>query len=441
MPGVLPVLNKKVVEFALKTALALNCQIAQRSVFARKNYFYPDLPKGYQISQYEKPLAENGWIEIELNGTKKKIGIIRVHMEEDAGKLVHSEDFARAEYSYVDYNRTGVPLMEIVSAPDLRTPEEAGAYIRQLRNILVYLGVCDGNMQEGSLRCDANVSVRAKGSMEFGTRTELKNMNSFRNLQRALAYEIERQIKVINNGGEVVQETRLWDEATGKTMGMRGKEEAHDYRYFPDPDLIPIEVNENWIKEIKNSLPELPTQKKERFIKNYGLSEYDAGVLTQDKELADYFEAVVKNGAPAKWASNWIMNELLRELNAEEKSARDCPVSPEQLASLYKMIEKATISQKIAKTTFIEMYKSGKTAEQVVKEKGLEQLSDDAEIKKLVEEVVQENPKELEQYLAGKDKLLGFFVGQLMKKTQGKANPQLVNQLLKEYLTKLKEGK
>jgi len=441
MPGVLPVLNKKVVEFALKTALALNCQIAKRSIFARKNYFYPDLPKGYQISQYEKPLAENGWIEIELNGAKKKISIIRIHMEEDAGKLVHSEDFARAEYSYVDYNRTGVPLMEIVSAPDLRTPEDAGEYMRQLRNILVYLGVCDGNMQEGSLRCDANVSVRPKGSMQFGTRAELKNMNSFRNIQRALAYEIERQIKIIKSGGEVVQETRLWDEANGKTIGMRGKEEAHDYRYFPDPDLIPIEVNENWILEVKNSLPELPTQKKERFISEFGITESEAGNLTQDKELSDYFESVVKNRAPAKWASNWIMNELLRELNAEERSAKNCPVAPEKLARLYQLIEKGAISQKIAKAVFIEMYQTGKEPDQVVKEKGLEQVSDDAEIRKVVVDVVQDNPKEVAEYLAGKDKLFGFFVGQVMKKTKGKANPQLVNQLLKERLTKLKEGK
>ena len=439
MPGVLPVLNKKVVEYTLRTALAFNCKIARRSIFARKNYFYPDLPKGYQISQYELPIAENGWVEIEVDGKKKRIGIKRIHMEEDAGKLVHAGDFARADYSYVDFNRTGVPLIEIVSEPDIRSPEEAGEYMRQLRNILVYLEVCDGNMQEGSLRCDANVSVRPKGSSEFGTRTEIKNMNSFRNIQRALAYEIERQIKVLESGGEVVQETRLWDEASGKTIGMRGKEEAHDYRYFPDPDLIPLEIDDAWIERVKNSLPELPGEKKQRFIQQYQIPEYDAGILTQDKDLADYFEAVVKQGAPAKWTSNWIMSELLRELNAQERSARDCPVSPAQLARLYQLIEKGTISQKIAKSVFIEMYQTGKDPEQVVKEQGLEQVSDEGAIAQIIDEVLRENPKQVEQYLSGKEKVRGFFIGQVMKKTQGKANPQLVNKLLDEKLKQLKE--
>jgi aspartyl-tRNA(Asn)/glutamyl-tRNA(Gln) amidotransferase subunit B len=440
MPGVLPVLNKKVVEFAMKTALAMGCTIAKRSIFARKNYFYPDLPKGYQISQYERPLAEHGCIEIEVNGARKRVGITRIHMEEDAGKLVHAGDFAHSACSYVDLNRTGVPLMEIVSEPDMRSPEEAAEYMKQLRNILVYLGVCDGNMQEGSLRCDANVSIMPKGSAKFGTRAELKNMNSFRNVARALAYEVERQTKLVESGGTVVQETRLWDEAAGKTVSMRSKEEAHDYRYFPDPDLIPIETSEEWIGKIRASLPELPAQKKERFMKEYGLPEYDAALLTQDKELADYLETVIKEGALAKWASNWIMGELLRELNAEEKTARQCPVKPEQLAGLYKLVENGQISSKIAKTVFSEMYKTGKSADEVVKEQGLTQVSDDSEIKKLVDDVIAENPKQLEQVLAGKDKLVGFFVGQIMKKSQGKANPQMVNDILAAKIKQLKGG-
>jgi len=441
MPGVLPVVNKKAIEFTMRAALAMHCTIAKKNVFARKNYFYPDLPKGYQISQYEFPLSKSGWIEIDLNGNKKKIGITRIHMEDDAGKLVHAGDFARAEHSYVDLNRTGVPLIEIVSEPDLRAPEEAAEYMRQLRNILVYLGVCDGNMQEGSLRCDANVSVRPQGSNKFGTRTELKNMNSFRHIQRALSYEIDRQIKLCECGEEVVQETRLWDEGGGKTIGMRGKEEAHDYRYFPDPDLIPMTIDNEWIESVRKSLPELPAQKKDRFIKNYGIPEYDAALLTQDKLLADYFEDVVKQGAPAKWASNWIMTELLRELNAEEKSAAECPVKPDQLAGLYRLIAGGTISGKIAKSVFADMYRTGKNAEDVVKEQGLTQLSDDAQIAKLVDEAIQESPKQVEQFLSGRDKLLGFFVGQVMKKSQGKANPQLVNKIVTDKLNRLKEGK
>jgi len=439
MPGVLPVLNKKAVEFAIRAALAMNCAIAEKSVFARKNYFYPDLPKGYQISMYERPFSTKGWLIIDAQGQKKKIGITRIHMEDDAGKLVHAGDFARAEFSYVDLNRTGVPLLEIVSEPDIRSPEEAAEYIRQLRNLLVYIGVCDGNMQEGSLRCDANVSVRPRGESRFGTRAELKNMNSFRNIQRALAYEIERQTRLCECGEAVVQETRLWDDASGKTMGMRGKEEAHDYRYFPDPDLIPIAVDRDWIEQVRKDLPELPGQKKDRFLKNYALPEYDAELLTQDKVLADYFESAIRQGAPPKWASNWIMTELLRELNAAEKSADQCPVTPEKLAGLHKLIEKGTISMKIAKSVFAEMYKTGKTAAAVVQEQGLVQLSDDSEILKMIDGALRENPKQLEQYLAGRDKLFGFFVGQIMKKSRGKANPGLVNKLLQEKLNKLKE--
>jgi len=439
MPGVLPVLNKKAVEFAIRAALAMNCRIEDRSVFARKNYFYPDLPKGYQISMYERPFCVKGWLDIDLNGAKKRIGITRIHMEDDAGKLIHAGDFAQAQSSYVDLNRTGVPLLEIVSEPDIRSPEEASEYMRQLRNILVYIGVCDGNMQEGSLRCDANVSVRPRGREKFGTRAELKNMNSFRNIQRAIAYEIERQVKVCDSGGEVIQETRLWDDAAGKTIGMRGKEEAHDYRYFPDPDLIPIAVDAAWVTQVKDNLPELPGRKKDRFVKDYGIPEYDAALLTQDKLLADYFETVIKEGAPAKWVSNWIMTELLRELNAEEKSASECPITPGQLAALHRLIEKGTISHKIAKGVFTEMYKTGRDAEDLVKAQGLMQVSDDSEINKMIDDAVSENPKQLEQFLAGKDKLFGFFVGQVMKKSSGKANPGLVNKLLAQKLDQLKK--
>jgi aspartyl-tRNA(Asn)/glutamyl-tRNA(Gln) amidotransferase subunit B len=438
MPGVLPVLNKQAVEFAIRASLAMNCSIADKSVFARKNYFYPDLPKGYQISMYERPFSVKGWLDVDVNGKKKRIGITRIHMEDDAGKLVHAGDFARAEHSYVDLNRTGVPLLEIVSEPDIRSPEEAAEYMRRLRNILVYIGVCDGNMQEGSLRCDANVSVRPKNESKFGTRAEIKNMNSFRNIQRAMAYEIERQIKLCECGEAVVQETRLWDDAAGKTMGMRGKEEAHDYRYFPDPDLIPIAVDKAWIEIVRKNLPELPLQKKERFIKDYQIPEYDAALLTQDKVLADYFETVIKEGAPAKWASNWIMTELLRELNTEEKSADQSPVKPSQLVELYRLIAKGTISTKIAKGVFESMYKTGKGPEALVKAQGLVQVSDDAEIGRMIDEVLKENPAQLEQFLSGKDKLFGFFIGQIMKKSQGKANPAMANKILAEKLNKLK---
>jgi len=439
MPGVLPVLNKRAVEFAIRASIALGCEIQDKSVFARKNYFYPDLPKGYQISMYERPFSTKGRLEIEVKGQKKTIGITRIHMEDDAGKLVHAGEFARAEFSFVDLNRTGTPLLEIVSEPDLRAPEEAVEYVKRLRNILVYIGVCDGNMQEGSLRCDANASVRARGETKFGTRTEIKNMNSFRNIERALAYEIERQTKLCQCGEQVVQETRLWDDEAGKTAGMRGKEEAHDYRYFPDPDLIPITVDQQWIEKVRGELPELPAGKKDRFVKDYGIPEYDAHLLTQDKTLADYFEDAIKEGAPAKWAANWIMTELLRELNAEEKTAGQSPVKPVQLAALFKLIDNGTISGKIGKSVFVQMYRTGREPGELVKEQGLTQVSDDAEIASMVEESIKENPKQLEQFLAGKDKLFGFFVGQVMNKSQGKANPGLVNKILAEKLSKLKE--
>ena len=433
MPGVLPVLNKKVVEFALKMALATHCRINTYSVFARKNYFYPDLPKGYQISQYEHPLAEEGWVEIEVNGYKKQIGIIRIHMEEDAGKLMHDP---HKPISYVDFNRTGVPLIEIVSKPDIRTPEEGVAYLKKLRSILRYLEICDGNMEEGSFRCDANISLRLVNTEKFGVRTELKNMNSFKHVQRALTYEIERQRSILEQGGKVIQETRLWDENKGITRSMRGKEEAHDYRYFPDPDLMPVVIDKDWIEEIRKTLPELPDVKKQRFKQVYGLPEYDAEVLTSEKDLAEYFERVVKWGSEAKLASNWVMSEVLRKLNEEKREIQECPVKPKDLAELLQLVQKGTISGKIAKTVFEEMYASGKPASQIVKEKGLIQITDQAVLQEIAQKIIESYPKEVEQYKAGKEKLLGFFVGQMMKQTKGKANPQLVNKIFKKLLQK-----
>ena len=433
MPGSLPVLNRRVVEFALKLALATHCEIARWSLFARKNYFYPDLPKGYQISQYEFPIARGGYIEIPTDdGGRKRIGITRIHMEEDAGKLIHDEE---KPYSYVDFNRTGVPLLEIVSEPDIRSPKEAVEYLKMLRAILQYLEICDGDMEKGSFRCDANVSVRPKGSQTFGTRTEVKNMNSFRHVERALAYEIKRQIRVISGGGEVVQETRLWDPQRGVTEPMRGKEEAHDYRYFPDPDLVPLVVEDEWIEEVRKGLPELPLERKERFVREYQIPEYDAGVLTSSKALADYYEECVRLFPEPKQVSNWVMGEILRLLNEEKKEVEDCPVRPEGLAELLGLIKDGTISGKIAKTVLEEMYRTGKGAREIVEARGLVQISDEGLLREKVKEVLQSLPKEVEEYKKGKEKLFGFFVGQVMKITQGKANPRLVNQILKELLS------
>ena len=431
MPGVLPVLNKKVLEYALKMALATHCKIAPYSVFARKNYFYPDLPKGYQISQYELPLAEDGYIEIEVDGKKKRIGITRIHMEEDAGKLIHDP---YRPLSYVDFNRTGVPLIEIVSKPDIRTPEEAVAYLKMLRSILRYLEICDGNMEEGSLRCDANISLRPLGSSEFGVKTELKNMNSFRHVERALSYEIERQKSILESGGRIVQETRLWDETKGITRSMRGKEEAHDYRYFPDPDLVPIVINKDWIEEIKRGLPELPSEKKRRFISQYNLPPYDAEVLTSSKSLSEYFEETLKEYNRPKVVSNWIMSELLRQLNKDKKEVTECLIRPKDLAGLLKMIEEGTISGKIAKSVFEEMYMTGKTAKEIVKEKGLVQITDETALRGMAKGILDRYPNQVKEYKGGKKKLLGFFIGQIMKETKGKANPQLVNKIFKELL-------
>ena len=431
MPGVLPVLNKKVVEFTLRMALATDCRILSKSRFARKNYFYPDLPKGYQISQYELPIARQGRIDIELNGESQRIGITRIHMEEDAGKLGHDPD---RPFSRVDFNRTGVPLIEIVSEPDIRSPEAAGAYLRELRSIVRYLGICDGNMEEGSFRCDANVSIRPKGTEPFGTRTEVKNLNSFKHVENALAFEISRQQEVLADGGQVVQETRLWDPEKNRTTSMRGKEEAHDYRYFPDPDLLPLVIEEDWIEKVRKALPELPHEKKDRFIKAYGLPPYDAGLLSDSRKLADYFEACLKRFPRPKAVSNWIMGNLLGLLNAEGKTIEETPVSPGHLAELLKLMDKGTISGKIAKTVFEEMARTGRPPGRIVKEKGLTQVSDAFALKEIVAGILSDFPKEAQDYKSGKTRLLGFFVGQVMKATGGKANPKMVNEILTKKL-------
>lgn len=444
MPGVLPVMNKRAFEFTIKTGLAMNCKISSYSRFARKNYFYPDLPKNYQISQYELPLCEHGFIEITVDNEKRKIGITRIHLEEDAGKSIHEG----GNFSLVDLNRAGVPLMEIVSEPDIRTPREASEYMKKLRTLLRYLGVCDGNMEQGSLRCDANVSVRPAGSRELGVKTEIKNINSFRFVERALEYEIQRQIRILEEGGRIIQETRLWDSNIGKTFSMRTKEEAHDYRYFPEPDLVPIVVEKKLIEEIRATLPELPDEKKARFIAEYGLPDYDADFLVSEKTLADWFEEAVRLGGQPKTVANWIQGDLMRLLNEEGLSIEECPIRPAQLVDLLKHIEKGTISGKIAKTVFEEIYRRTKmveakgevslsfaiTAEAIIQEKGLVQISDRDVIEKAIGEVIKGHQKEVERYRAGEEKLFGFFVGQVMKATKGKANPQLVNEILKEKL-------
>jgi len=435
LPGVLPVVNKNVVEYAIRAALALNCHIASYSKFDRKNYYYPDMPKNYQISQYDLPIAEHGYLNIEVNGETRRIGITRLHMEEDTGKLVHQGTITTTPFSLVDYNRAGVPLIEIVSEPDLRSPEEAYEYLNKLKAIIQYTGVSDCKMEEGSLRCDANVSVRPAGSKEFGTKTEIKNMNSFKALQKALTYEVERQIEVLEEGGRIVQETRTWDEGKGVTLSMRSKEYAHDYRYLPDPDLVPMVIDREWVENIKRSLPELPDDRKERYVSEFGLPAYDAMVLTNTKELADYFEACVAAYSNPKAVSNWVMGDLSRLLNANNTDITSCPIKPEQLAAMLQLIEKGTISGKIAKTVFEEMFASGKDAETIVKEKGLVQISDEGAIAAIVDDVIAKNQKSVEDYRAGKDRALGFLVGQVMKASKGKANPELVNKLLKERLS------
>ena len=433
-PGSLPVVNRKAVEFAIRLGLATGCRIAPNSVFARKNYFYPDLPKGYQISMYEFPLAVDGYIEVTSDGEKKRIGIIRIHMEEDAGKLKHGETPETAPFSYVDFNRTGVPLVEIVSGPDIRSPREAADYLRALRTILLYLEISTGNMEEGNFRCDANVSVRPRGQKEFGTRTELKNMNSFRFVEKALEYEIKRQIAVLEEGGEVAQETRLWDVGQGITVSMRGKEEAHDYRYFPDPDLVPLKIDDQWVEEIRKGLPELPSEKMERFVREYRIPEYDAEILTSTKAMAAYFEESIRLFPEPKTVSNWMMGELLRELKKDEREIDQCPVPPGHLAEMLRMIKEGTISGKIGKDVFEEMYRTGERAAKIVKEKGWIQILDEAEIERVIGKVMEANPRLVSDYREGKEKLFGFFVGETMKETKGKANPKLVNEILKKKL-------
>ena len=431
MPGSLPVLNEKAVEFALKMALATDCRVNPESVFARKNYFYPDLPKGYQISQYELPLAEHGFLDIKVEGQPRRLGITRIHMEEDAGKLIHSES---RPVSLVDFNRTGVPLIEIVSEPDMRTPDEAVEYLKGLRNILLYLEICDGNMEEGSLRCDANISLRPVGQTELGTKTELKNMNSFRFVRAALEYEIKRQRALLTAGREIVQETRLWDTAANQTVSMRGKEEAHDYRYFPDPDLVPIKISEELIDRLTKQLPELPAARLKRFQADYDLPEYDAEVLTADKALADYFEAAVKEFPRPKQVSNWIMGEVLRELKKEEAGIAAIKVTPAALGQLLKLLEAGTISGKLAKGVFEDMVATGRDPDAIVKEKGLTQISDTGALEAAAQEIINASPQEVANYKAGKTKVMGFFVGQLMKKTKGQANPQLANEIFHRLL-------
>jgi len=431
MPGVLPVLNRKVVDYTLRTALATNCRINPESRFARKNYFYPDLPKGYQISQYELPLAEKGTIDIGLNGQRKRIGITRIHMEEDAGKLIH--DPGRPQ-SRVDFNRTGVPLMEIVSEPDIRSPEEAGAYLRQLRAIVRYIGVCDGNMEEGSFRCDANISIRPKGSDSFGTRAELKNLNSFRHVEKALKYEIRRQIEIVTDGGQIIQETRLWDPDQNRTHGMRGKEEAHDYRYFPDPDLLPLVIDDDWIDRIRNTLPELPDAKRARFISQYGLPAYDAQILTTSREMADYFEVCLKWCKNPKLVSNWVMVELTGLLNNTVKTIDQSPVTAEHLGKMLQMVDDDAISGKIAKIVFTEMATTGQPPGKIVEKKGLVQVSDADALGAMVDKVLADNSAQVTDYKNGKTKIIGYFVGQVMKLTKGQANPKMVNEILRKRL-------
>ncbi len=427
MPGMLPVLNARAVEYAVKMAMAVDCTVNRRSLFARKNYFYPDLPMGYQISQFELPVAEHGHIDIHTEQGVKRIGITRIHMENDAGKNIHSSS---DNASYVDLNRAGVPLIEIVSEPDMRSAEEAVAYLKSLRAILVYLGICDGNLEEGSFRCDANVSIRPWGQQEFGTRAELKNMNSFRNIQRAIEYEVGRQIDLVEDGEQVVQETRLFDAAKGVTRSMRGKEEAHDYRYFPDPDLLPLIVEEEQMEAWRAELPELPVARCRRYQETLGLPAYDAEVLTAEKEVADYFEAGLATYNEPKKLSNWVMGEVMRELNDRGATLAACKVGPGELAKLVRLVDDGVISGNIAKGVFKELFETGGDPEAHVKAKGLVQISDTSAIEGLVDEVLAENPAEVERYKGGDKKLTGFFVGQVMKKSRGKANPALVNQLL-----------
>ena len=433
LPGTLPVINQKAVEMAIRTGLALNCAIGTTNRFARKNYFYPDLPKGYQISQYEAPICEHGWIDIAVGGNKKRVRIRRAHLEEDAGKNVHDTGGSGSS-SRVDLNRAGTPLLEIVTEPDMRSADEVVAYLKSLRDILMYLDVCDGNMEEGNLRCEPNLSLRQPGQKEFGTKVEMKNINSFKFVKDAIEYEVKRQTKVLDEGGKIHQETRLWNIDRGETAVMRSKEEAHDYRYFPDPDLVPLKISDEWVEELRKTVPELPAARHERFVSDYGLPAYDAGILTASKSLGDYFEACVKLFDQPKQVSNWVMGELLRELNNSGTDVSVSPVSPERLMNLLQLVEKGTISLKAARDIFPEVYSSGKEPEQIVKEKGLTQVSDEGTLERIIDEVIAKNQAQVAQYRGGKETVLGFLVGQVMKASGGKANPGKVNELLKKKL-------
>ena len=434
MPGALPVLNRAAVDYAIKAALALSCDVQPLSIFARKNYFYPDLPKGYQISQYERPLALRGGLAISVDGRAKHVGLTRIHMEEDAGKSLH-EGFPDSDRrTYIDYNRSGVPLIEIVTEPDMRSAAEAAEFFERLRDILVWIGVNDGNMEEGSLRCDANVSVRPAGQEKFGTKAEVKNLNSFRYLEKALAFEIERQIDLLEGGGRVMQETRLWDSAAGRTLSMRSKEEAHDYRYFPEPDLPPLVVDHARIAAVKQTMPELPEARRQRFVAAYGLPAYDAGVLTASAGLADYFERVAAASGNAKAASNWVMGELLRTMKERGLDVAQVPLRPDALAGLIALVEKGTISNAIDKDVFAKMYESGRSAEDIVAAEGLAQNSDEDALVAIIRDVIASNADAAAQYRAGQQKTFGFLVGQVMKGSGGKANPRLANELLRREL-------
>ncbi|MBA4406554.1 Asp-tRNA(Asn)/Glu-tRNA(Gln) amidotransferase GatCAB subunit B [bacterium] len=430
-PGVLPVMNKKVVEFTVLMGLATECKINERSIFARKNYFYPDLPKGYQISQLEEPICEHGKMAIELkDGSKREIGITRIHMEEDAGKSIHDQGYD----TLIDVNRCGTPLIEIVSEPDMHTAEEAYLYLTKLKQIVTYLGICDGNMEEGSLRCDANISIRLKGETKLGTKTEVKNMNSFRNVEKAIEFEIERQIDILKDGGRITQQTLLWNADQSKVLPMRSKEEAHDYRYFPDPDLMPIVIDQDWKNRIALAMPELPEKRRNRFIEQYSLPKYDAEILTSSRELADYYEKILEVTDDYKSASNWVMTEVLKNINDQKISVGQFPVSAGNLGKLIKMINENIISGKIAKDIFPEMLAANADPNEIVKEKNLVQITDTSEIEAVIERILSANQKQIEEFLSGKDKVIGFFIGQIMKETKGKANPAIVNELLKSKL-------
>ena len=435
LPGTLPVLNRRAVEMGIRAALAMNCTVHEHSRFARKNYFYPDLPKGYQISQYELPLATGGWIEIEHEGRTKRIGITRLHLEEDAGKSLHDGFPDSDERTYVDYNRCGTPLSEIVSEPDMRSPDEAYAYLTTLRQILLYTKVSDCNMEEGSLRCDANVSVRLRGSKEFGTKVEVKNLNSFRYLAKALQFEIERHIGVLESGGHLTQETRLWNQPAGRTESMRSKEKAHDYRYFPEPDLLPVHVGSAWREEVRSSLPELPGAKRARFVSSFGITPYDAEVLTDTQALADYFESVVKAGAPGKAAANWMQTELLRGLNDSGKEIGASPVSPAALAELVSLVESAKITAAVGKKVFATMFETGRSAADIVAAEGLGAQVSEGAIEQAARDVIAKNPDNVAKYKSGNEGVFKFFVGRVMKATRGQANPQSVNEIVRKLLS------